>query len=256
MVPRRVRFRDGRLTWLFTLVFVFGVIPPAAAAILLEFGDADSLTPVSHFQFQPNQTRNIAVLVHNDGSETLRLSGYSLELGLGEGGPEVGGTLGPSFTAVDLVTSTLFESDHSTPTVNGGPNNFPGLGSTPQYLGLSLTTVSSAVAPETVGAIDFAPGRSLLGTLTISADGFTSPQTWDLEFVGAGSASFFNDGFNNTLSPTFAQSTLSVLSAVPEPRAYALVAGLGLLGFALWRKQRARTPALNRARRNEPTMLA
>lgn len=222
---------------------------PASASLVLEFGEVHTLTRVSHFVLQPNEVRDIALLVHNDGAGPVGLSGYSLELSLGDGGPQLGGPVGPGFTGVDLVTDTPFALDHGTPSVVGGPNPVSGLGSVPQFLGLSLTTVSTDLAPHALGVIQLAPGRTLLGTLTISAAGFTTAHSWDLAFLGPGSASFFNDGLNDELMPDLAQSTLSV---VPEPRACAIATGLGLLGLALARAAgTARTRGTGNARRRK-----
>jgi len=211
-------------------------LPSASAQLVLEFGDPLSLSPISDIQLHPNQTRTIGVLLDNEGSAT-RLSGFTLELGIGGGGPPLGGIPGPEFTAVDLVTSTLFAGDHGAPVVNGGPNPFPGIGSLPQYLGLSLTTASAPISPEALGAVNLAPGRSLLGTLTVSAAGFTSSDSWTLQFVGAGSSTFLNDASNNSIAPLFQDSNISI---VPEPQEYAAAIGFVLTGFALWRRRSAK----------------
>lgn len=203
-----------------------------SAQIVLEFGDPVTLAPISSFEFEPHEMRMIGIVADNTG-DSARLSGYTLELGIGGGGVELGGVAGPTFTAADLVTGTVFATDHGTPTVNGGPNPFPGRGNVPQYLGLSLTTSSSAISPETLGAVDLAPGRTLLGLVTVSASGFSTPQTWDLQFIGPGSATFLNDAYNNILTPELQNGTITV---VPEPGAYALAVGLALVGLTLWRR--------------------
>ena len=212
--------------------------PAVSAGLILEFGDpANPFVPVSNFNLQPGEVKSIQLLVNNDAVGIARLSGYTLELGIAGGGPILGGTAGPGFTQVDLVTGTPFAADHGSPVVLGGPNPFPGVGSVPQYLGLSLNTAGTAQAPETLAAVSFAPGRSLVGTVTISAVGFTTPQSWSMEFVGAGVSTFFNDAYNAVITPGMTGATLTL---VPEVAPAGVAAGL-LAGFVVlrWMRRRA-----------------
>jgi hypothetical protein len=205
--------------------------------LLLEFASSDNLqTPVSLFQLQPNETRSIAIVLNNDGG-TVRLSGYTLELSIAGGGTPLGGSLGPAFTGVDLVDGTPFQSDHSDPSVLGGPIEVPGFGAVPQWLGLSLTTVSSPAPGEQVGAVNLPSGRSRLGTLTISAAGFSAApaQPWTLAFSGPGELTFFDDAMQQRIVPSFLASAITV---VPEPGHYALGIGCALLAFGAWRWSR------------------
>jgi len=238
------RIHSSRLAWPLAIVLAVLGIHKASAQLVLEFGDPGTLLPISNFELQPNEVRTIAVLVENNSGSVVRLSGYSMELGIGGGGPPLGGIVGPIFTQpIDLVTGTPFAGDHGAPVINGGPNLFvggPNGGVLPQYLGLSLTTTSAAVPPETVGAVSLATGRSLLATLTVSASGFSSPQSWALAFTSDPSASFFNDAFNNSINPSFQNATISV---VPEPATVSLACALVLL---LWAGFKKAWPAFSR----------
>ncbi|MHC1765360.1 MAG: hypothetical protein AB9869_13840 [Verrucomicrobiia bacterium] len=229
--------RSSLLSWSAAALLALLCAQSIQAQLVLKFGDPTTLTPISSFEFQPDEVQTIGILVNNlNGTE--RLSGYTMELRIADGGPPFGGVAGPVFTGADLKTGTPFQTD-GTPVVRGGPNPVLGLGSVPQFLGLTLTTTSEAVPPEALGAISLASGYSLLATLTVSAAGFTTPQTWSLEFRGAGSSTFFDDAYADPDSvvhtPTLVNSTISI---VPEPQAYALAAGLVSLGFAFWRRFR------------------
>lgn len=219
--------RSSLLSWSAAAVLALLCAQSIQAQLVLKFGDPDTLTPISAFEFQPNEVQTIGILVDNPNG-TEKLSGYSIELWIAGGGPPLGGVAGPVFTGADLLTGTPFETDGA-PVVQGGPNPVPGLGSVPQFLGLTMTTTSGV--PPALGTISLASGYSLLATLTVSAAGFTTPQTWDLEFVSAG----FDDAYGVSHTPTLENSTISV---VPEPQTYALAAGLLSLGFAFWRRFR------------------
>lgn len=80
---------------------------------------------------------------------------------------------------------------------------------------------------------------------------FTTAATWDLDGAAAPQVAPLNDGlglrlytYANTVTGTVPAATmyfdnLSVVSAVPEPSTYALLAGLAALGVAHWRRRRA-----------------
>ena len=88
------------------------------------------------------------------------------------------------------------------------------------------------------------------GIYTISVSGFTAgtpfnnatAATVDPSFVGAGGVFGFLGAGNSAGSTThvFAAGNFSTtaVSAVPEPETYAMLAGLGLVGFGLYRRCR------------------
>jgi len=208
----------------------------ASAGLVLEFANVGDIgTPRINFEFQPNGTRSIAVVL-NVQETPERIFGYTLDLRIAGGGPELGGEAGPVFTAADLIAGTFMQNP-STPVIIGGPNDVPGFGPAPQFLGLLLNTENAALPPEPLGVVELNPGRYLLGTLTISAQGFSTPpaQPWTLEFFDPGNSSFFNNGFNAVITPGIANSTLTV---VPEPAHYAAGIGFALLAFGAWRRFR------------------
>ena len=62
----------------------------------------------------------------------------------------------------------------------------------------------------------------------------------DIAGVGVASATGFSDtpgAFSFTFSSRKAKGTFAAYTVVPEPTTYAMVAGLGLVGFGLWRRR-------------------
>lgn len=147
------------------------------------------------------------------------------------------------------------------------PGNSPGVMTFNNTL-----TLAGATAMEANGTVrgtsydGINTGTSLLtygGTLTITFGStfLTGGETFDLFNIGAGgSTGSFSlvsvagsyvtgltnnsgvwTGSNGGYDFTFTQSTGDlVIGAIPEPATYAMIAGCGLLGFALWRKRGAR----------------
>ncbi len=87
-------------------------------------------------------------------------------------------------------------------------------------LNFDLTNISEGVYGLFSGTTPTGAFTSVVGTGFITADNFT------------GTVNGFNYSFNNS------SNTLSI-SAVPEPATYGALAGLGILGFAVYRRRRA-----------------
>jgi len=111
--PALPRCRPLTATLAGTLLLLSGFGPCLTHAdLILEFGDPNTLTPIEEFFFSPGQAQMIGLLVHNDDPvNAVAVSGYTLELAIGGGGPPLGGELGPSFTAADFITGTAIPID-------------------------------------------------------------------------------------------------------------------------------------------------
>ncbi len=125
-----------------------------------------------------------------------------------------------------------FNRDHISVTGTGTPTSFPGTyPGTPSFPSMNLIIadtsssydlVSGMSLPRSAGDINFGAATSSSGYVKYS----TGPVTnWTINYS------------ITDLSTT--QSFASVVSAVPEPQTYALIAGLATLGIAVyWRRLR------------------
>jgi hypothetical protein len=111
------------------------------------------------------------ILIPNRANQTIQLfvtggiqvAGLDLNAEIANGGTTVGGTPGPKITNVDLITGTIFASNHST---QANVPNVP-----PQAYEGSITTASGSVA-----------ATGLIATLTIDTTGFTG-QSFSLQLA-------------------------------------------------------------------------
>jgi hypothetical protein len=186
------------------------------------------MIPGSH-QLAPDSLlgQTVDLFVDNQGTSPVTVDAFNFILQIGDGGPANGGSPAPAITAVDLHTGTAFAGNFS-PQVDQG--------STPQVAQWFITTAG--------GSVTLPVGQSKLGTVTLTTQGFSTPnQSWgfNLEFNVPSS------GFPITPSDyVFQGASLPAsllagqISIVPEPSASAVVGGL-LLAFAgLWRWKRSR----------------
>jgi len=189
-----------------------------SALILLSAGD-HTLLPN-----QPGQT--LTLHVNNTGLTPITVDGFTLFLMIGDGGPVLGGNPVPAVTGVDLHTGTAFNGNF-TPEIDQGSQD---------------GIVQWYITPQTVNTT-IAPGLSTLATLTIDTTGFgPTAEPWTLALSGnMPSFGFISSsyvlGSVEVSDVTLAGGSLS-LAAVPEPSEVALVAGLGLIGFGVWRRIR------------------
>ncbi|QDU71552.1 hypothetical protein [Mucisphaera calidilacus] len=112
----------------------------------------DSVTEIGTIELLENTTGQTFEIYAQ--TSVTRVQGVNLNIQIGDGGPEAGGTDAPSITGVDILTGTIFESNNT------------GLGSAsgilvPQVAFYSTTTLSSNVLAD-----------GLLATLVIDTNGF------------------------------------------------------------------------------------
>jgi len=100
---------------------------------------------------------------------------------------------------------------------------------------------ASGFNPATTGDVVFfnnggtllSPVYALNDVFTLSAGTFTTTNSY--------SGALPSDGTYSTFIATDDGRNLSGAGAVPEPSTYAVFAGLGVLGFAAWRRRRSVT---------------
>jgi hypothetical protein len=200
-------------------------------------------------------------LLSNPGAETLDLSGWTILQNSGNGWNTLAGGVNPtppsvalphtgsrSFTTsyawdrrsqeIDLVAKGFSASFlDSTPQIQVGEWLSAGSGGR-YYLKFELRDAShNPIASWNHGT------QTTPITLGTSTDWFQDSTS----FTGYGTGAryiYFEDGGRDTLFwwgnyGTCFDDASAVVSAVPEPGAWATVAGLGLLGFAGWRRYHA-----------------
>jgi hypothetical protein len=168
----------------------------ANSALIIDVGGHELLPDT------PNQTVQVFV----SGGDAVQ--GLNFYAQVADGGPAAGGTItGPSITAVNILSGTIFASN------NAGQDD---PGSLPQLAARTTTTASGTVSAS-----------GLLATLTFDTTGFTTTQSWALSL---------GDTLNG---PTdFAGVPITItdgsISVIPEPESVAI---LGLVMSALLRRR-------------------
>ncbi len=175
---------------------------------------------LGNYQLLPN-TPNQTIPIYVTGGALV--AGMNFNLQVGDGGPAHGGTPGPVFTNVDLVSNTIFQNDHAPPTNLGSQPD-------PQVLTWDIVTANNG---------DYVSANGLLATVTVDTTGFTNGETFPLEINNTlnGRTNFVYDGVTPVPS-TLVDGQITVL---PEPSTFFLLATVGVLlcGQAIWRKSRA-----------------
>jgi hypothetical protein len=144
------------------------------------------------------------------GGVSSSVSGLNFNIQVGDG------TVGPPVTGIDLITGTPFAALASTQQPNGPqpPNQHAAF--------WNVTTPGSPPA-----TISVSPGK-WVGTVTFNTTGFTSG-SWPLHLdATANGPTTYLDSNGDPISTLITDGTLTI---VPEPSAYAALAGVACLGF-------------------------
>jgi hypothetical protein len=203
------------------LAFVFGFCTLASI-------DAQLFIDVGNNELLPNTPgQTVSIYLRNEGSPGVEVGGLDFAVEIADGGPQAGGQItGPSITAVDLTTGTIFDGNNNG---NGGDkDNSPQL----QF----WSTFRSHVPSPTL-----ASGNNKIATLTFDTTGL-SPSSWSFRLFQTDIGdTFVNDSDGNPMDVTINNGTVFV--PVPEVQAAPIVAGL--LGvFAVFRKIRNRSVSI------------
>lgn len=163
-------------------------------------------------------TQFIDLFVLNSGSE-VRVGALDVFIQLADGS---GAT--PAIVSGDLLTGTIFNLNHS-----GTQSDT----SIPQSAFFGVSKAGGAI-----GSGPLIPnGLSRFATVGIDTLGATSG-SWEIrvDTTLLGDSGYFEDSTLADRVPIqFVNGTLN-LGTVPEPSSWAIVAGLGLLGFGIWRR--------------------
>jgi hypothetical protein len=155
-------------------------------------------------------TDTLDVFINVTGTNDL-LQGLNFNAVSGDGGPELGGTPGPTFTA-DILTGTIFAGNNTGVTTNA---------IFPQAVQLSTTTNTG-----TVNSL----GR--LATLHLSTSNL-APGVYALDLFGslAGDTELLDQTGMPITTGVFTNGTVTV---VPEPST-AILGAFGLVSVVAWR---------------------
>ena len=176
-----------------------------------------------------NAPITIPLVIHNSGA-AFQLVGFALDVEVGEGGPEAGGTiLGPAITQVDILSAgLLFESNN---------NGLSGTGSIiPQ-----LFSTGTLTQPDTTLTVP--NGDTTIAQITLDATGrssSTTSWTWTLNTLN-GSTVLINPA-GNAMDVSLVDGGISIgeITTIPEPEVWTLVPGV--LATACWGLRRCLGP--------------
>jgi hypothetical protein len=177
---------------------------------------------------QPNTAgQSFDLFVENQGGN-FPVTGIRVELLVGDGGTEAGGTIeGPSISEVDVITGTIF----ATPNNNGAG----GAGSVvPQLFERSTLTPS--------GTVNVPAGSSKFATVTFDTTGFGPGTTvnYTLDTGAAFNGPTLYHTQTGDYQPTLLDGTLTV---IPEPSHCAAAFGGACLVWAAARRRKTRVSA-------------
>jgi hypothetical protein len=204
-------------------------LPVVAAALTLAALDTSAAILIragEHTLLADQAGQTLTMLVDNTGPNPVPVSGFTLFLVIGGGGPVLGGSPVPVVTDVDLHTGTAFDGNFS-----------PELDQDSQD-----GVLNWYITPQS-GNVTIEPGVRTLATLTIDTTGFgPTLEPWGLSLsADIPSFGFTSSGYVlgvDEVSDVTLNDGWLALAAVPEPSEVALFAGLGLIGFGVLRRLR------------------
>jgi len=178
---------------------------------------------IGSFNLQPNTSGQVVEIdITSPGG--INVSGLTLQLQVGDGGPELGGTAGPRITAVDILTGTAFQGNN-TGQIDVGNN----LANNPQAV-IFNTSTSSGTVP-----LDAGPNHPI-AFVTLSTVGLTSPNSWVFHGDVFGDPTKYFASGGASIVPTIIDGQLTV---VPEPRGPIAVGALLAIGCCCrWLRRR------------------
>ncbi len=155
----------------------------------------------------------IPVMIQHEVGDP-QLAGVQLAMQISDG------TVGPKIGAVDLVTGTIFESNHT-----GSRDK----GSLPRQAFWETTTAAGTVP---------IPATGVLATIEVDTTGLKSG-AFVLKLTSVlGASTVLFDGLANPVIPNNGQEIEGTLTVVPEPTGLLMCVGLGIV---LWRARMGRS---------------
>lgn len=206
--------------WLLLLISALAGIGESQAAFIIVVGDSE-LAPGL-----PDQT---VELYFSNTDAPQAVAGFDFNLQVGDGGPEApGGSVdGPSITAVDLKTNTIFGGLAATQVT------------APSVDQVRVESITLDGADATVSVPVAADSSLLMATVTFDTTGFdTIGASWSLKInnTANGDSRFLNGDVNAVAIADTAGSI--TIAAVPEPEAYAALTGGLLVLYVSWSRRR------------------
>ncbi len=213
-----MRLAPDFLRWIGLLLLLLVSSGKAQAAFIIVVGD---------HELAPGLPDQKVELYFSNTAAPQEIAGFDFNIQMGDGGPEApGGAVdGPSITNVDLKTNTIFGGVAATQVMA------PSLDQVRvESITLDAGTVSVPVATDS---------SLLMATVTVDTTGFnTLGASWSLKINNTlnGNSQFLDGGVSAVaISETAGSITIA---AVPEPKAFALVAGGFVVLFRLWGRRR------------------